>query len=71
MIPKSGSRKNKVDGSEEPTVLSEGTRGFTGKLVSKMFSFDQNENASTVIVDKKTGVKSTKYFFNYVLVLRK
>ena len=66
-----GSRKNKVDGSEEPTVLSEGTRGFTGKLVSKMFSFSQNENASTVIVDKKTGVKSTKYFFNYVLVLKK
>ena len=66
-----GSRNNKVDGSEEPTVLSEGTRGFTGKLVSKMFSFSQNENASTVIVDKKTGVKSTKYFFNYVLVLRK
>lgn len=66
-----GSRKNKVDGSEEPTVLSEGTRGFTGKLVSKMFSFDQNENASTVITDRKTGVKSTKYFFNYVLVLKK
>ena len=66
-----GSRKNKIDGSEEPTVLSEGTRGFTGKLVSKMFSFDQNENASTVITDRKTGEKSTKYFFNYVLVLRK
>lgn len=66
-----GSRNNKVDGSEEPTVLSEGTRGFTGKLVSKMFSFDQNENASTVITDRKTGEKSTKYFFNYVLVLRK
>lgn len=66
-----GSTKNKIDGSSEANVISEGTRDFTGKLVGKVFPFEVDENSSTTGVDEKTGEKSKQYFFNYVLVLKK
>lgn len=66
-----GSRKAKVDGSEEPTVLSEGSRGFVGKLVNKVFIFTKQEKHSITRFDKSVGHEVKKYFFNFILVLKK
>ena len=66
-----GNRNNKVDGSEEPTVLSEGSRGFVGKLVSKTFVFTESDKNTALVFDKNVGRKVKKYFFNYILVLKK
>lgn len=66
-----GNRDTKIDGSEQPTVLSEGTRGFVGKLVGKTVVFTESDKNSRYVFDKNTGDKVKKYFFNYVLVLKK